>query len=467
MQKSRLIEIFKSLTKAEQRDLRKFVQSPFFNQRQDVVLLLNYLIKWQPFKKAKTLEKTRVFAKIFPAQSYDEKRLGYAMTFLHQAIKDFLAYQNFAKNEVLQQTHLINALRQKGLHRHFESELKVAQQNLVRQSLRNIGYHYQNYRLHFERYEFTNSKSRTTAESFQELSDEMTTYFMASKLKQSCTALSHHRISKTSYQQDLLPEVLTQAATKKYEHIPAISIYYQAYLALTARESKPYFDQLRVLIRRYAAQFPKNELRDIYLLAINYCIQHYNEGQAAILQDLLHLYQEGLEAEVFIEHGWMSRFTYKNIAMTGLGLKAFDWVERFLYRYKDNIEPQYREHTFNYNLAILYYRKPDYDKAMRLLRQAEFDDLLHNLEARKMLLKIYYDLGELEALLSLLDSFKNFIYRQKGLGYHRANYLNLIKFVHRLLQLPAYDKLARKTLKEDIEKVNVLAEKAWLLEQLG
>lgn len=103
---------------------------------------------------------------------------------------------------------------------------------------------------------------------------------------------------------------------------------------------------------------------------------------------------------------------------------------------------------------------------MHLLRQAEFDDLLHNLEARKMLLKIYYDLEEIEALLSLLDSFKNFIYRQKGLGYHRDNYLNLIKFVHRLLQLNTYDKMAKEVLKEDLKSVKAVAEKAWLLEQL-
>ena len=465
MQNSRLLQLFQSLNKKDLRELRKFVHSPFFNQRQDVIDLMDYMTRHCPFRRPKLLERKTIFAHIFPNETYDEKKLGYAMTFLHQAIKRFLAYQNFAADEVLHQIHLTNALRQKGLNRHFESELKVAQQLLKKQPLRNIAYHYQNYRLYFEHYEFTNNKSRTAAESFQELSDEMTVFFMASKLKQSCTALSHQNVSKTYYQQDLLKAVLEQVEQKNYDDVPAISIYYNGYMALTAERHWPYFQQLRQLIQQFYTQFPKNELKDIYLLAINYCIRHYNAGEKSILEDLLDLYKEGLNRKIFIENGLLSRFTYKNIAMTGLGLGDFDWVESFLYEYKKYIESAYRENTFNYNLAILYYRKPDYDKAMRLLRQAEFDDLLHNLEARKMLLKIYFDLEELEALFSLLDSFKNFIYRQKDLGYHRANYLNLVRFTHKLLQLKPYDKAAKMQLKLEIEGTKSVAEKEWLLQQ--
>jgi hypothetical protein len=43
MQKSNLINIFKTFSKKELRDFKKWLQSPLHNQREDVLKLFNYL----------------------------------------------------------------------------------------------------------------------------------------------------------------------------------------------------------------------------------------------------------------------------------------------------------------------------------------------------------------------------------------------------------------------------------------
>ena len=104
---------------------------------------------------------------------------------------------------------------------------------------------------------------------------------------------------------------------------------------------------------------------------------------------------------------------------------------------------------------------------MRLLQKVEFRDVQYNLNARRMLLRIYYELEELEALESLLDSFRTYIHRQKDLGYHREHYLNLIAFVKKILRNNLKDKAFRTKIKRQIEEANALAEKTWLLEQVN
>ena len=80
-----------------------------------------------------------------------------------------------------------------------------------------------------------------------------------------------------------------------------------------------------------------------------------------------------------------------------------------------------------------------------------------------MLLRIYYDLGESDALDSLLDSFSIFLRRRRDIGYLRQNYLNLIRFTKKLLQIPKEDKVARAKLRVEIEGAKALAEREWLL----
>jgi hypothetical protein len=61
---------------------------------------------------------------------------------------------------------------------------------------------------------------------------------------------------------------------------------------------------------------------------------------------------------------------------------------------------------------------------------------------------------------------RNFIHRKKILGYHRTNYLNIIKYTDRLLNLNRTDKKTVEQLKNMIVQEEHLTEREWLLEQV-
>ena len=103
---------------------------------------------------------------------------------------------------------------------------------------------------------------------------------------------------------------------------------------------------------------------------------------------------------------------------------------------------------------------------MKHLQQADFDDPLLNVNARRMLLTIYYSEQAYDALQSHLDSFKNYIYRHPELGYHRTLNLNLIRFTKKLLHTQRYDTAGLAKLRQEIEATQEVAEKPWLLEQV-
>jgi hypothetical protein len=142
------------------------------------------------------------------------------------------------------------------------------------------------------------------------------------------------------------------------------------------------------------------------------------------------------------------------------------WAADFLTDFKEKLPIKERENLFRYNLAHLHFRKNDYPKAMVLLRDVHLKEALQNLDARRMLMRMYYETGEYAALDSLLESFKTFIHRQKNLGYHRESYLNLVKFTRKLLQTDLRNQKATEKLRIEIEETTALTERDWLLVQL-
>lgn len=467
MKKSRLIELFSSFTRKEQRELGKFVESPVFNQREDVVLLYNYLYQNFPFKRDSAIQKAFVYCSIFPDKKYSDKEMDYAMSFLFGVMKSFLVHQELYTQPQDAQVFLNRALQKKKVTRIFEKEIKNSENALQKQPFRNADYHFFSYKLNFEKYVFSQAVSRLDATSFQVLSDDFNHYFLTNKLWLSCAALAHKKLAKVDFREDFLEEILLHIEQNDYSDVPAVNIYYYCYKSLTSEDNPTHFGELTSLMDKHYEQFTQSELKDIYVVAINYCIGQFNKGKADFIKTAFDLYKNGLSKEVFIENGYFSRFTYHNIVLSGMVLKEFDWVHQFIYEYKPRIEKKHRESTFHYNLALYYYRKPDHDQAMDLLQKVEFSDLHWNMNARRMLLKIYFEKGELESLDSLLTSFKNFIYRNKSIGgYHRENNLNLLKFVSRLLSLGKFEQEARTALREEIEATKGVADKDWLLEQI-
>ncbi len=469
MHKSRLLELFMSLEKNEQRELGKFVRSPAFNQRKDVADLYDYLYKHYPYKDESVVERGNVFSAIFPGEAFDPTKFDYTMSFLFGVAKQYLVHKEREKDPIAEGILLARALRHRNLGRLFEKEVSSLEKSLESQPLRDADFHYNAHLLHLEKHLFAKQESRTTMASFQEFSNALTNYFLAKKLWETFTLVTHQAVSKVDFgEKPLMEAVLQLVEHHGYQSVPIVNIHYHCFKALTESESLPWFERLRSLITENIGKLPVADVKDLYLVAINYCIGRSNRGERAFLQVAFELYKEGLAAGAFLENHLLSRFTYKNIVMAGLLLREFDWVEKFLHEYKDFIEPKHRESTFNYNLAIFYFEKPEHEKAMELLQRADFDDLSHNLNARRMLLRIYFEKNERDALGSLITSFKNFIYRHRELGtVHRNSYLNLLKFVNRLLSINRYDKEAMSQLRDEISATEQLVEKKWLLEVVG
>ncbi len=465
MIKSRLYQLYSNLTKAECRNFGKFLNSPYYNQQESLILLFQYLndTKWN----SKIIpDKASAFKAIFPkGHKYDDNKMRLLMSTLFKLIESFLVIEQFSNDKLKPKIALANIYRSRSMERHFFKTLKELKDIQKKSVIQNADYFYNNLIIDTEEIRFLSSNQRSVEFNLQEVSDNLDTAFIARKLKNACALVSHQTVYKKDYESGFLPQILEFVEKGTFDNIPFIKVYYSCYMFLTSGEER-FFEDFKELIVQYGEIFQQDEIRDLYLHGVNYCIKQLNVGKVRFAKEGIELYKVGLEKEFFYVDGMLSRFTYRNISAIGLIMKDFDWVENFIFTYKDKLESKYRESSFNFNLAQLEYSRKNYDKALILLQQYEYKDLLMNLVAKTVQLRVYYELNELKLLDSHLDSMKIFLRRKNILGYHRDHYLKVIHYTRKLLSINPYDKEEKKALLESVQGEKVLIVKDWLIEHI-
>ena len=466
MENSHLIAIMRTFSGKEARSLRKWLNSPAHNQREDVVQLFEYLMAGAHLTEEKFLQKERVFSRIFDGEPYDDAKLRQSMHFLLKAIEEFLIYEELRDDEVRSRMALSSVYRKRKLDKAFQKTINSVETLQEKAPYRDEHYLRNEYLLQMEKYTFQKSKKRTAEMNLQEVSDALDTTFLADKLRQSCLMIAHQAVYKTRYNIGLLEEVLQHVKRPELMKHPAIAIYYNGYMAFTHEGNTHYFQSLRQEIQNNLHLFSHSEIRDIFLMAINYCIRKMNAGEAAFVREAFELYRSGIEEGILIENGIISRFTFLNAIRIGLRLGEFDWVESFIPGHQANLLPKFRDTIVHYSNAKLLFEKKNYSAAMQLLVQVDYDDILLTLNAKSMLLKIFYENEDLDPLESLLGSMRSYINRKEVIGYHKTNYQNIIRYTRKLIRINPYDNNQKAKLKTEIMAANPLTEKTWLLEQL-
>jgi len=465
MYNSKLINILKVFNSEEKELLKKWVNSPAHNHRKDRKKLFNYLLskrKTTPF----TSDRYKAYHYIYPNETYNDNKLKRLMNLGVQLLEEFIHFLMQNENSFSKHKSLINFLGRHNLDKYAEQYISKTQNKQDRTVLENSGYFYQQYELEKGIFELQSSSIDRGKTNLQSIFDNSYLSFVLETLHYACEAITHQRLYKSEYNIPMLKHILADIESGAYNHIPAIQMYYYSYMALNDSEEESHFETLKsLLFKNYNILNPK-EIKSIYLVAINYCVQKLNTGKEAYVRSVFELFQYGLKHHILIENNILSRFTYKNIVTAALRLKEYSWVVQFIEKYTPLVEGAYQKPYALYANAKLHFTQGDFDKTLELLAKVEFDNLFLSMDAKIMLLKIYYERDYFDALDALLISFRRFLQRKSILAYQRTIHKNMIRLTEKLINIPSHNKTRILALREEINNTNPLTEKPWLLSQL-
>jgi len=472
MLNTKLVEFLQTFSRSELAQFRKYLVSPFFNEKLEFVQIfdaLNARILSSNAKKSPL--KQQIWQAAFPKAKYDDVRFRRLCSDLMRFAMDFSAYGQYASNPATSQVFLLHSLANTRLEKHFDGVLRQAELTQEKAGYRDADFHYLSYMMHRRRHEHLEHISPRTAafEPIERADYHLDCYYFAKKLEHYCDTLGYRNIVSETAKVALYPEFLSYLEQSPYLDEPVVKAWYLVARMMLHPEETHFFHQMKNLLSSQASHFQHKELQTLFIHAMNYCIDtKINNAREDYYAELFKLYQIALEREIIFDNGELNPQHYKNLIAVSLHIMELAWAEKFIQDYTHRLPKSDQENALNYNLAHVYFYQNHYAKVIALLREVEYQNITYALGSRTLLLRTYFELKEDTALFSLFDSFSIFVRRNRLISKEvKQQYLNLLRFARKAFVLAPFDKKGIEKIYRDIENCKSMIGKRWLLEKVG
>lgn len=452
---------------------RQFVVSPYFNQHQKTIELLEYILKYIDKKPAK-LDRQVVFRHLFPQEVFSEQGLFNIMSSLKKLYHRFLAHEQLNEHPFEEEILLMDAAYNRSQFDLLNNRAKQLNKQFRQYPYADSDFYLTRYRyyetLGYYSYRY---KDRSKVGIFQDMVDHLDRYYLLEKLRHSSELTVNILAQNSQFELHFLDQVMDiyRQNEERFTDDPAIQLYYTILMSLREEENEEHYEKLKQLLDGNIEYFNPRDRTALYAAACNYCIRKINPGFSQYQHELFELYKKGLTTGLIMDNGTLSEWNYKNITVLGCLLKEFSWIEYFLEEFKLKLPLHRQKNAYNYNMAHLHYTKQRYSEALDHLLQVEFSDVKYHLNYNSLLLATYYALGDIEALLSLIDTFRIYVIRNKKITTdQKRSYTNFLRFAKKLAilknQPDGYGKNTRgekfARLYEKIQQTSNMVNRYWL-----
>ena len=138
------------------------------------------------------------------------------MSALSENVRQYIAQDSLQNDSFLKNLLTIKGLRRRKIDQEFERQLKSAFSEHEKSDLRNATWHFQNYQLRLEEYEYQHRRTREADLRLQEISDNLNAFYIAEMLRQACAMRAHAAVTQSDYTQPFLAEALRQIESGLY-----------------------------------------------------------------------------------------------------------------------------------------------------------------------------------------------------------------------------------------------------------
>lgn len=469
MHESKLIGMFRRLSGRQLARLEDFLHSPFFNKNDDIKLFFNYLKKYAPDFDHQNLNREIVLKKLKTQKPPDEKRLATLMSQLSGLTEQFLNLEINKPDNFPNHLSLADYYHEAGLSKHYNAVINRAEKYLDEAPFQDASFLFERYQLERLKYRHTDPNLRAFNAQLQSAADALDAFYVVEKLRYTCEMLNYERTLNIAYEQHFAPEILAALESKKLAALPAVHLYLKLLKMLSDLENTDLFFELKTLLRTYETAFPVAELKHLYDVLLNFCTWRVNRFHDQIFEkEFFQLNAFLLEKGLLFENGVLSPWRYSNLVTVALRLGEAGWTQDFIYRFREKLPPQHADNLFQYKLGQVYYHTGKLREAQAALNRVDLKDTFVSLSVRSLLVRIYYELGETELLLSFLEAFRVYLLRdQLTRPPVKDQFRNFIDFTRKLARIAPFETEKLAALRQNLPPADATHQFGWLMEMLN
>lgn len=475
MHQTKLIKLLKNITPSEFKRLQKGVKSSFFTTNPHIPKLYTYLKKYYPDFKNKKLEKTQVYAHLYPKQEYKDNKLRKLFTEFTQIIESFLIHLELQNQPFEQQKLLTKIYGRRNMYSFFERNTNLLLKELANQGIENHNYFRDKMELSHQYLFHPNTpKHRNGSEILSNIMTDLDYYFIAMKLQMASELINRQNHLKEAYDVRFLDTINEELDRKQLPTPAFIRLYIKLLTLLKYQKNEVYWELREELlsIENVSIEDKSNILQ--YLM--NYAIAKVNKGVEVdkYRKENFDLYKLGLEKKLLIKNERISDIAFTNIASFGASFNEFHWTTNFIEAYQQYLPTQYKNQAVSLSLGYLHFFQEEYEKSINILLFEKFTKVGHNRRAKGLLLRSYFELSlinetYIELFFSFIQSFTKFLYRDSVYSKESIkSYLNLVQVLQKIAKYINNNQWSNTVKQQILEQVKVtdMVLKPWLIKKI-
>jgi len=465
---SKLIVLLSTFNARDHNRFREYLQSPFFNKREDLLDFYECLRGFAPEFDPGRCTRENVWQAYASGKPFNSKSLNYLANFLLTLAEDFLAVRGLRKDGITSGIWLMDHYLEQRLEKHYRSTLLRTKKALEAEPYRDSQWHLNAWRVEeLAIQQFYASRTRKADDTIQKAQTHLDAFYLDRTFELGTEQFSINQMFQRSCNTDYVEELLEITDQQAAEH-PIIRIRRLIFRIHVAPENHEVFEELLALLPAVQSHFRPDQAKGVFAYAQNHCIRRIRAGDSQYEQLLFQIYQQSIASGVIYENGHLSPWDFKNVCSIGLKLEAYDWIGDFIDNSNSKIEAPFRNSALAYNQGNWHFHQGQFDAALRSLAKVEFSDVYYALDTRRITLMIYYQRGDQEGMAFLIPAFRSYVRRIKGISdSQRFAYKNFVNWVAKLARIsPAELKRDRESLMQQLAEVKPLIERVWLADRL-
>lgn len=482
MIKTSVITILRSLSVSEIKEFDKFIISPFFNNQPSLTRFYEELKKYYPEFPERSVDRKAIFENLYPDKQYSDEVIRRLTSDLKKLLDTYIYNKVLDSNPVEARYLKSFEYSRRGLLKEAEKELD--------QIIKRIGTdgpmsnEYVQNRLDYEDRLVqiklsTNKQSEISPNFINEV--EYLIYHFILRLSYYMHNVRVNKVIFNISESKFINDFITSVDLSKIDKLIALDkfsdntkkamrVYVLFILNNYYEKDESYFEELKNTLPEAINYFQEHEKYNIYQMAEAICWQKMVVvDRERYRRELFEINKMRLEAGVFLPDGRTMRFMlFRQILMTALQLNESVWAEQFAENYSKYLPEMIRNNLKLFADAHLLFEKQKFEESLSILNRIDFDVFTLKFDIRNLMMRIYIELGYIEEAISLLDSYKHFISKNKGVSeYYRNITESFLKYCKNLIDLKTgRSKMDPGEILIELKKDNDVNFRSWLIEKL-
>jgi len=420
--------------------LQQAIESPLYSVTPIVKKLYYILYDAYPIRDISDINKESLFAELHPGIPYKDLKMRRYFSSLTKIIGQFLTFKKLKEGTWQRKKILAEVYEDMGLYTYANQKRDEAHAFMDKNELKGEEYWLKKVELYDAEIMSLFREERNgvkTASVCEKLDNAVDHYFLFSKMRQGLLVKNYAIVFKSELKLRFLETVKQEYRAGFLQNDDLFNIFFLG-LQLVEERSDEVFFAFESLFFHLKDELKATDKLLLFSIGINYANRQCNKGKTAFYIISFNWYKAAVEDDFIVINNSMSHVSFFNIVNFGAQAGEFDWVTEFMKSHIVYLPADIREEKWRLAELKLDYFRGDYDAVIQKIStnkfRYEYSCQIKSLQVRTYTMLFIKDKNYLSVLVSKIQSFENFLHRDKIWNNAiKVPYFNYCRILRRLI----------------------------------